>query len=232
MKKKQIKNVFFIVGNSGSGKNKVYENMLKKLPLSLKMMISYTTRGIRDKEIPDVDYYFIKKDLFDTLKPDFMECIDFGNKAYGYHKLEVLNNINSYNHLLFIIEPNGIEQILQWFKNSFDGKKLLEQYEINFKILHIKTKKSIRLKRLLSNVLSQHDSYGKDFIKTDDIINRLQREGDSIDELLSTFLSKYKSIFSNVDYLEINNNGTEIDLREKFLKEIIKDCGEIDYKNK
>lgn len=140
MKKKQIKNVFFIVGNSGSGKNKVYENMLKKLPLSLKMMISYTTRGIRDKEILDVDYYFIKKDLFDTLKPDLMECIDFGNKAYGYHKLEVLNNINSYNHLLFIIEPNGIEQILQWFKNSLDGKKLLEQYEINFKILHIKTK--------------------------------------------------------------------------------------------
>lgn len=232
MKKKQIKNIFFVVGNNGCGKNSIFDILQKKLPCSLKMMISYTTRKIRDDEIDNIDYYFTNNEFFEKLKPDLMECIDYGNKQYGYHKDEVINNIKDKNHLLFIIEPNGIYQILKWFKNSKDGILLSNEYVLRFNILHVKTKKSIRLKRMLSSSLSQHDDYETDYNKTEDIIKRLQREGDNIDNLLLSFMDIYNGINSVINYKLIFNNESLLVLKEKYLKDIIKDCNEIDYQNK
>ena len=226
---KKIKTVNFIVGSSGCGKNEIFSIINNRINC-IRFMISYTTRLPREGEIDNKDYYFVNNDKFNSIKPELMEFIEFGNKSYGYHKDEILNHITDKNHFYFIIEPHGIEQILTWFNNNIIGINLLKSYKINFNILHVKTKKSIRINRLLKSI-SKNESYENDFNKTNIIINRVQREDDSIDKLLHKFLPRYLALEPTIKYDEINNDGTKITLVTKYLMKYIETNNKINFYN-
>lgn len=228
--KKQSKKIVFIVGNNGSGKNTIVDTLLTVLKNS-KFMVSHTTRIIRDKEVNDVDYHFVNSEEFDNILPEFIEHNTFGKNKYGHHKSEVINNIKENNHLLFTIDPVGIINTLKWFKSSLEAKELLIQYNIIFDILHINTKKSVRLKRLLKSTLSKIDTPEEDFKKTELVINRLQRENDDNDEMLYYIMDSYKDYFLNINLLEIENNDTLITLKTKYLNPYIERGNSLNYSN-
>lgn len=51
-------NVFYLMGKSSSGKDTIYQELLKDTGLNLKKAVLYTTRPIREGEIDGVTYHF------------------------------------------------------------------------------------------------------------------------------------------------------------------------------
>ncbi len=54
--------IFYIMGKSSSGKDTIYEGLLKREELQLHPLIIYTTRPIRAKETDGVEYHFTDED--------------------------------------------------------------------------------------------------------------------------------------------------------------------------
>ena len=50
--------IFYIMGKSASGKDKIYSRLAGNKELNLKKLVLYTTRPIRDGEKDGVQYYF------------------------------------------------------------------------------------------------------------------------------------------------------------------------------
>lgn len=231
--KKLIKTINFIVGSSGSGKNEVLNILSKKIDKS-KFIISYTTREPRLNETNGVEYLFISNEKFIEMKFKlmFLESTEYEKNNYGHASDDLISRIENDNHFNMIIEPNGIYQILDWFNKSKNGIDLKEKYDFKFNILHIKTKKSLRLKRLLNNLINKNDSYDIDFEKTNKVINRIQRDDDNIDSTLEYLLENYfLKIQPSLKYKEIMNNDTLITLTTKFLSETIEKSNDVNYFN-
>lgn len=227
--KRVNKNIYFIVGDNGSGKNEVANILATSIP-NLKILISHTTRNKREEERNGKDYYFVNKEEFEKLIPNFMEYTIYDKKSYGHSKLELLDNIKNNNHLVFIIEPNGILNILKWLKESYEGNIVTNEYNLVFNILYIRTKKSIRLKRLLKNLLNTTDSYEEDFEKTDLVIKRLQRENNIISTYIEKLYISYQKYF-DVKISNIDNDGSVMTLKTKYLSNIIEKAIELNYNN-
>ena len=53
-----MKHLFYLIGKSASGKDAIYEHLLKDASLALKPLVPWTTRPIRAKEQDGVEYHF------------------------------------------------------------------------------------------------------------------------------------------------------------------------------
>ena len=58
-------NIYCIMGKSASGKDTIYKRLLDLQPVSLRSIVTYTTRPIRSEEQDGVEYKFV---TFDVLK--------------------------------------------------------------------------------------------------------------------------------------------------------------------
>lgn len=50
--------IFYIFGKSSTGKDTIYKNLMENRELMLRPIVPYTTRPIRAKETPGVEYHF------------------------------------------------------------------------------------------------------------------------------------------------------------------------------
>lgn len=60
--------LFYIMGKSASGKDSFYQKLLEKETFSLKRLVIYTTRPIRDGEKEGQEYFFVDEEKYQTLK--------------------------------------------------------------------------------------------------------------------------------------------------------------------
>ena len=60
--------IFYIMGKSASGKDKLYKQLVQRLSADLSPMVIYTTRPIRRDEEDGVTYHFTDREGFDRLK--------------------------------------------------------------------------------------------------------------------------------------------------------------------
>lgn len=51
--------IFYIMGKSASGKDTIYEQVLRREELQLQRLVLYTTRPIRENEMEGVEYHFV-----------------------------------------------------------------------------------------------------------------------------------------------------------------------------
>ena len=63
--------IYCILGMSGTGKTTIARRVAKELKIPL--VISYTSRPIRENEVEDVDYHYVDNQHFDENKDDFIE---------------------------------------------------------------------------------------------------------------------------------------------------------------
>lgn len=56
--------IYCIIGKSASGKDKIYGELLKKQDLSLKKIVPYTTRPVREGETEGREYHFASVEQF------------------------------------------------------------------------------------------------------------------------------------------------------------------------
>ena len=60
--------IFYIMGKSASGKDKIYSELLANEELGLKELVLYTTRPIRHGEEHGKQYYFVGEDRLNQLR--------------------------------------------------------------------------------------------------------------------------------------------------------------------
>ena len=56
--------IFYIMGKSASGKDRIYSSLIKKSELALKRLVLYTTRPIRSGEENGREYFFVTDSEF------------------------------------------------------------------------------------------------------------------------------------------------------------------------
>lgn len=62
--------IFVLMGKSASGKDTIYERLLKDEELGLRKVIPYTTRPIREGEAEGQEYHFTSREAFERLRDE------------------------------------------------------------------------------------------------------------------------------------------------------------------
>ena len=111
--------IVVISGPSGSGKNTVYEELLKR-DKSIAQTVSATTRAPREGEINGVDYYFISCEDFEQRIADgeFIEHVKYGSNYYGTLKSEVTRLSEEDKTVVLIIDVVGALNFKRLFPES------------------------------------------------------------------------------------------------------------------
>lgn len=123
------------MGPSGSGKDTVLKEVLKKNPNDFHKITNCTTRPMREGEVNGVDYFFISPETFaeQVLNFDMIEATNFNDWFYGTSKDALVNNAIN----IGVFSPEAVEA-------------LLESPEIELMVLELAASDKTRLLRQLN----------------------------------------------------------------------------------
>lgn len=114
-------NIFVLMGKSATGKNTIYDILLRNTRYPLKPLVIYTTRPKRVGEVDGVDYYFVTEDTMHLLEEQGLvlehRCFETVKGTWHYFTVKdhQFNNLNG-NFLML----NTVDAYLA-LKRSFVG---------------------------------------------------------------------------------------------------------------
>lgn len=119
MRLKKDGTLIVLSGPSGVGKDTIERELLKRNK-NLFMSVSMTTREKRNKEVDEIDYYFITKDEFEKNieANNFLEYAIVHDNYYGTPKDKVLKNLEKGNDVLLEIDIQGALKIKKQYKKA------------------------------------------------------------------------------------------------------------------
>ena len=123
-----MKLLIAIVGGSGSGKSTLEDEII--IHDGFRKAVSYTTRDKRDGEHNGREYHFVTEQQFQESvdNNEMLENVVFSGNKYGLSKKEFEKNND---HLVFVVEPNGLNQILDYIDtNALDVEPLIIYMDI------------------------------------------------------------------------------------------------------
>lgn len=108
-----------IAGVSGSGKDTIKREILDRMEKVITIP-SYTTRPMREGDIPGVTYNFITDEEFKKMidNNEFYEYDFHHDKYYGTSKKILNDAINQGYTVIKDIDVNGVENLVQILKNN------------------------------------------------------------------------------------------------------------------
>lgn len=111
MTTKKSYKILALMGPSGSGKDTVLKEVLKKNPKEFNKIINCTTRPMREGEVNGVDYFFISPETFaeQVLNFDMIEATNFNDWFYGTSKDALVNNAIN----IGVFSPEAVEALLE-----------------------------------------------------------------------------------------------------------------------
>lgn len=129
--------IFYLMGKSSSGKDTLYHSIKHRMP-SLKSVVLYTTRPMRDGEVNGIDYYFIGDEQVKQLdmQNKIIEKREY-NTVHGIWKYMTVDDGNfdleNYNYLMIgtlesfarLKEYFGKENIVPLYVYVEDGERLI-----------------------------------------------------------------------------------------------------------
>lgn len=128
--------ILAIMGQSGSGKDYIYKQVIEKdVDNVFHPIVRTTTRPIRSNEIPDITYHYIDGEEYGRqfLNMEFLEVNTFRDWFYGTNKKDLENDkIN-----IGCFDPGAIEQL--W-----------ERLDVDVQVVYIQASDKIRLLRSLN----------------------------------------------------------------------------------
>lgn len=129
--------LIYLIGKSSSGKDTIYRELLKTQELTLKKVVLYTTRPIREGEKEGVQYNFVDDETFFALKKDGKVIEDRQyNTYYGlwryftvddgmidleHHNYLIIGTLESY---VRTAEYYGSDKVLPIYLDLDDGIRL------------------------------------------------------------------------------------------------------------
>ena len=126
MRENDTENLMVILSSpSGVGKTTLTKKLQQKNH-SFKISVSHTTRAPRSNEVDGIDYHFVNKEKFLTLKKEnkFYESAEIFGNYYGTLKENVDKGIKN-NDIIFDIDWQGTKQL-----SNFKNLKLIKIFLI------------------------------------------------------------------------------------------------------
>lgn len=130
--------IFCVMGKSATGKDTIYQRILEKNELSLKNIIPYTTRPIRDGEVDGENYYFCdEKEVLRLEKENKIIELRSYNTVYGIWKYFTADdgqiNLDQGNYIIIgtletyvqIRDYFGKEKVIPIYIEVEDGERLI-----------------------------------------------------------------------------------------------------------
>ncbi|RHH07875.1 guanylate kinase [Bacteroides fragilis] len=105
--------IIAIVGNSGSGKTYMAEFLRSKL--NVPVIVSYTTRPMREGETEGKDHFFIQPDKVPASK-DMLAYTRFG----GYEYFALYNQFPTDGICAYVIDEKGLEELTGRCKGRYE----------------------------------------------------------------------------------------------------------------
>jgi guanylate kinase len=104
--------LFVIAAPSGAGKTSLVRALMQRDP-ALRFSISYTTRPPRQKERPNHDYHFVRRDEFERMvaQGDFLEHADVFGNLYGTSRRLVEDMLARGENVILEIDWQGARQV-------------------------------------------------------------------------------------------------------------------------
>jgi guanylate kinase len=104
--------LFVIAAPSGAGKTTLVKALTTRNP-ELRFSISYTTRPQRRTEAHGVDYLFVDKSQFETLRADgaLLESAEVFDNFYGTSREQVEQHLGEGRHVILEIDWQGARQV-------------------------------------------------------------------------------------------------------------------------
>lgn len=126
---------FVIVGGTASGKTTLLNDLQQLLP-SVKVVVSYTTRKIRENEIAGVDYHYKTNEEINRLKAlravDCFRSYVLANGEEVHYALPSMNIKNSAGIDVLITDVEGLKELKRKYGNSavgvFVNRRRLDRY--------------------------------------------------------------------------------------------------------
>lgn len=106
-------------GPSGVGKGTLLRALCQRYP-NLYVSVSATTRAPRPGEIHGKDYFFLKRDEFQSLiaQGEFLEWAEFAGNLYGTLKSPLAREIDAGHWVILEIELEGARQVREAFPDA------------------------------------------------------------------------------------------------------------------
>ncbi len=100
--------LFILSAPSGAGKTTVLKRVMENID-GLRFSVSHTTRKPRSGETDRVDYHFVDRQEFISMKSQghFLESASVHNNYYGTSKLAVFEQIDKGNDVILDIDVQG-----------------------------------------------------------------------------------------------------------------------------
>ena len=97
---------------SGTGKTTLVETLVPRVP-GLEMSRSYTSRPPRPGERDGVEYHFISRERFESMRDagEFLECADVFGHHYGTSAIDTRHHLDAGRDLVLVIDVQGASQI-------------------------------------------------------------------------------------------------------------------------
>lgn len=104
--------LFVVSAPSGTGKTTLVERLVQVVP-DLVLSRSFTSRAPRAGEQDGVDYNFISRERFETMKAEgeFLECADVFGNYYGTSATTTETALDSGCDLVLVIDVQGARQV-------------------------------------------------------------------------------------------------------------------------
>lgn len=130
--------IFCVMGKSATGKDTIYQKLLKESKLELKRIIPYTTRPIREGEVPGREYFFCTEADVQKLEAEgrIVELRAY-NTVYGIWKYFTVDDgniqLDKENYIIIgtleayvkIRDYFGAENVVPIYIEVEDGERLL-----------------------------------------------------------------------------------------------------------
>jgi len=111
-------NLFILSAPSGTGKNTVFNEVKKLMPV-VERAVTATTRSVRGKEKDGIDYYFLTEEDFMCMK-ELGVFVEWNRYDTGYYAT-LFSEIDKYPQsvpVFLIVDTNGMKNIKQKYPSS------------------------------------------------------------------------------------------------------------------
>lgn len=153
--------IFVLMGKSASGKDSIYNKLLKSpfLMSKIEPLVLYTTRPKRSGEIDGVTYNFVSKNEFEDMwenNPRMLESrmYEVGNGKWWQYGTVLPNDVKG--SYLTINTPRGVATMMQYISTVLEDEDPSLHVEI-YPIM-VETPGYLRLQRSLDRLLVPEDT--------------------------------------------------------------------------
>ena len=104
--------LFVVSAPSGTGKTTAVDRLVARVP-GLERSRSYTSRPARPSERDGVDYHFVDRERFDSMRDagEFLEWADVFGHLYGTRAVDTRQQLDAGRSLVLVIDVQGARQV-------------------------------------------------------------------------------------------------------------------------